>query len=510
VARNSEFRIKKSEAKPRTIIIHSSLFIEKAKDNKDMKIGHLIALLMVVAVGVSCNHETVERADKAGAEGIGFAARLDATRGTVVDAVSELATAGGFKVWAFTHFNAWAEATTKIVMMDNLAVTSSDGGTTWSYGTPLDWPKHDLVSFFAYAPAESATVESPASDGTPQISFTVGATEADQKDLLIATPVKDDRGMAHSDGSSVLLNFKHALSRISFSGLLSEAGDTRVITVKQITLKGLYGSGSTPLTDPAVWTLTGTANQNYTVSVADGSLAGTQFTAQGVSLTADGNYLFLMPQTVARTIDTPTMDVTLVIDSKEVDYSVESLSPAVWQQGRSYNYQLVLSANDLRIIVIDTALTLEEIKGSIVLNAIYLSTDKGVDAANLVFEMGVIDEMRGDSFYDDYLRFGLYAVNGVTHDITIDMETLLPGGGNFTSGQYLILDLRKLVTSWGNDPDTGMAAVVRLTNYSDYWSLEPSKQLPNPAGDVDATTGATTQTPADAITSRGTFILQRK
>jgi hypothetical protein len=465
-------------------------------------VGHLIALLFVVAVGVSCTGETVERADKAGAEGIGFAARLDATRGSVVYTADDLASAGGFKVWAFTHDDTWADSASKTALMDSLSVTSSDSGTTWSYGAPVNWPAQGRVSFFAYAPSGSATVAQSAADGTPKISFTVSGTESAQKDLLIATPVKDDRGMVHADGSSVLLNFKHALSRISFSGLLSDSDDDRDITVKQITLKGLYGSGTTPLTDPAVWTLSGDADQNYTVSVADGTLSGAQFTAQGVSLTAEGDHLFLMPQTVARTIDTPTMDVTLVIGGTEVEYSVESLSPAVWQQGHSYNYQLVVGPTDLRVIVIDTALTLEDYKGSIAMNAIYLSADKNADAKNLETAMGVLNEMRREDFYDSYLWFGLYAINAVTHDITIDMEALLPEGGNFDPGQYLILDMRKLVTSWGND------AVVELTNYSD-WTLQPSKQLGNGVTDVDATTGATNTDPKASITGRGVFILKK-
>jgi hypothetical protein len=222
--------------------------------------------------------------------------------------------------------------------------------------------------------------------------------------------------------------------------------------------------------------------------------------------------MFLMPQTIVRTVAQPTMDVTLIVEGKEVTYNSIVFSPSVWEAGRSYNYQLAVGADDLRIIVIaNTALTLEDFNESIAMNAIYLSADKDVDAANLEFAMGVLNEMRGEEFYDNYLRFGLYAINSVTHDITIDMSTLPGGGGgadsNYTSGKILILDLRKLVTSWGDDPITETTAVVELINYSDNWTLLPSKQAPN---DVDAVTGATNNFPSDQITSRGVFILQRK
>jgi hypothetical protein len=491
-----------------------------------MKTGYIIALSIVVAFGLSCTREMVERADNAGEVGIGFVPRLSdvATRGSVVETPAALATKGGFDVWAFTHSDTWAATATssKATLMDGITVTgTTDGGgaTTWSYGEPVDWPFYDRVSFFAYGPSESATVATPAADGTPQVNFSVSGTVTDQKDLLISTPVKDQRGMMYTDDDSkVGVNFKHALARISFSGLLTSATDTRTITVKKITLKGLYGAGSTTLTDPVDWTLSGTANQSYTVSVADATLSGAQFTTQGVSLTADGNYLFLMPQTVVRTVARPTMDVTLIVNGKEVTYQEQSLSPAVWKAGYSYNYQLTVTANDLRIIVVDTALSLEPFDKRIVENVIFLSTDKDEDATNLAFAMNAINSMNTDPLYAPFPRYGLYAVGNVSHDITLDIGTLLSNGGtltgsgNFTSGQYLILDLRKHVPTggWHNDPVTGTAAKVEITNYSTWWNKLPSKQLGGGVTDVDAATGATTQTPADVITSRGVFILQRK
>jgi hypothetical protein len=477
-----------------------------------MRISHLIVLSLAATLVWGCNSERVDRGE-AGDAGISFSTRLS-TRGTVVADAAGLATAGGFDVWAFGHTGAWSAsaAAGKTAIMDALPVTSTDGGTTWSYGEPQEWPSGN-VSFFAYAPSESATVTTKEADGTPKISYTVAGDVADQLDLFIASPVKDQNSMMYpSEESKVNIVFKHALSRISFSGLLTDADDSRTITVKEITLNNLYSAGTTPLTDPAVWTLSGSATTDYTVSVESGTLLGTTFTDEGVSLTGDDDYLFLMPQTVVRTLDQPTMDVTLMVNGVETTYSAQVFSPAVWVPGRSYNYQLAVSPNDLRIIVIDTELTLDNFTPSIALNTIYLTTDATEDTKNLDFAMGALNTLNGDGTYDGYSYFGLYAVNAVSHDITIDMSTL-PGGGatsNYSSGDILILDLRKQVTSWGTNPATSDPWTVSLINFDTYWTLQPSKQLGGGVSDVDASTGATNLTPSDVITSRGVFILQRK
>jgi hypothetical protein len=493
-----------------------------------MKVRHIIALLVVALLALSCAKERVETGGTAGA--IAFTARLSgvATRGSVVETPAALADEGGFNVWAYRYQGTWtAPTSTKRALMNGATVsgtTTTDGTTTttsWSYGTPIEWPRDYRLSFFAYGPAGGATVATAASDGTPQVSFTVDSDAADQTDFLVAKPLMDRSWTQYPSGDPVNIVFEHALSRISFSGLKSTSGDTREITVKEITLNGLYGSGTTPLTYPADWTLSGTANQNYTVSVADGTLDDTPFNNSGVPLTTSSGHLFLMPQTLAnRAEGDPTMDVTLMVQGKEVKYTSLVFSPEAWEAGRSYDYQLVVSGNDLQIIWIDSDIELVDFGSSIALNALFLTHDQDEDVKRLTFAMRGLNTMNGMEIYDPYIWYGINAVNGVRHNIEIDMSTL-PGGGpradevatgtsNYASGHYLIFDLHKLIHSWETDPSTSKPYSVKVINYSDYWELEPAIQ----GLTLDAVTGPTLHTVeeglSDEITARGSIILKRK
>jgi hypothetical protein len=485
-----------------------------------MKVRGIIALLAMVAIGFGCE----ERVDRGDTGKIGFTARLDnsTTRGTVIDEPSELASRGGFNVWAYRHEGVWATATTKSAVLNGATVTGTTtaGVTTWSYGTPIDWTRDRRMSFFAYGPTASATVATPATDSTPQITFAVDSDVADQTDLLVARPVMDGSWTQYSGGTPVNIVFGHALSRISFSGLKSTSTDSRTITVKEITLNGLYGSGTTPLSSPARWTLSGDADQSYTVSVTGGTLLGDEFTNTRTPLTAEGDYLFLMPQTLAnRAVGDPTMDVTLIVDGEEISYTSLVFSPEEWEAGHSYEYQLAVSGTELRIIWIDNDIELVDFDSAIALNSLFLTHDKDEDVLRLTFAMRALNIMNGEPLYDSYIWYGIYAVNGVRHNIEIDMSTL-PGGGprademaggtsNYASGHYLIFDLHKLINSWETDAG-GNPYSVKVVNYNTYWELSPSIQ----GLEIDAVTGATLHTPeeglSDEITKRGSIILKRK
>lgn len=452
-----------------------------------MKARHIIVLSLAAAALISCARESV---DKGGEEpaGISFATRLDATRGPMLNTRGNLAAAGGFNVWAIGHTGSWTSTPTadKTSILNGTTVTSPDGDT-WSYGSEVMWPMDRYVSFFAYGPVSGAVSIAPATDGTPAVSFTANPDVTAQNDLMIATPVKDQAGAAYSYGNPVSLFFKHALARISFSGLLVDGdnGDDRVITVKKITLNGLHGSGTTHLTDPVVWTPTGNATASYTVSVANGELDGTVIlNATGKpGITTASGYLFLLPQTLAREADDPTMDVTLEIDGEEVSYTSLVFSPQAWEAGKSYNYQIAVSKNDLQIIYIDNEIELGEWSPSIVLQTITLTSDETVDKKNLEFSINVLNTANQNSTNHLYSYFGAYAVNDVLHDITIDISQLPLGSfpvvntdKNFQ--QYLMFDIKKLVRYWFKDSNNNPWK-VKVINYANDWVLAPAKQTIN-------------------------------
>ena len=75
--------------------------------------------------------------------------------------------------------------------MYNQLVEKKNG--TWQY-TPLKyWPNNDSdkISFFAYAPhnATGVTPSNAIQKGYPSFTYTTPTAEADQVDLLAATPI---------------------------------------------------------------------------------------------------------------------------------------------------------------------------------------------------------------------------------------------------------------------------------------------------------------------------------
>lgn len=478
-----------------------------------MKHKLFISLFAPLAL-LSCANESVEKGGD-GAEKISFATRLDAdeaiTRGTMIKNPADIATAGGFKVWAFSYTGTWQSPENRIPMMNGIPVTSSDG-VEWTYGTtPQEWPDGRKVSFFAYAPFASATDIEDATDGTPRISFAVNNNVDDQIDLLISTPVKDQTAVT-ALGRPVGMYFKHALARISFSGLLVDGdnGDDREIYVKEITINGLYGSGTTPLVDPAVWVPIGDPNKSYSVSIAGGELEDTQLTHEAPMLTTDDSYLFLIPQTLARPLgEDPTMDVVLEIDGTEVEYTSLVFSPQAWLPGKSYNYQIAVHGNTMRIIYIDSDIALDDWNASIILQTMALTSsededrDKERDQKNIAHNVNTLNEVRSFLYSHLYNWYGLYFVNSLTHDITIDMEALLPDN-RFTNGQHFMIDAKKMINKW-EGAGTAAACKITVINYENDWvivdgSFDPNEdrdigvwQWPDPTAypNVDATSGAT-------------------
>ena len=494
-----------------------------------MKARHIIILPLAAAALLSCAKERVDKGEDGTDAGMRFATQVDMPRGAMLNTPVNLADKGGFSVWAIEHSDSWAAtpAGSKTTIMGNLPVTSDDGGTTWSYGAAQDWPMDKRVSFFAYGPTDKATPITPAADGMPRINFAVNSDASLQTDLVIAAPMKDQAGAAYSYGNPVSIYFKHALARISFSGLLVDASDTREIIVKEIKLNGLYGSGTTPLSDPAVWTLSGSPTESYTVAISTGELEDVQLDNTGPRLTTEEGCLFLMPQPLARVTGDPTMDVTLEVDGAEVKYTSLVFSPNAWEPGKPYNYQLAVTKDDLRIIYIDSNVSLSDWSTSIVLQTIYFTSDEDRDAENIESAIDVLDLTNSLSTTHRYQYFGVYAVNDISHDIEIDISLLLPTP-SYTSSpvqQHLLFDFKKLVRLWGLDAGNGdVPWKVKVINYSTHWDLAPSKQtVPASYDVVDAYSSATlpatlptngggnvSVTPSNIIDAPGSIILRRK
>lgn len=512
-------------------------------------IRRFLTLTIIAAGIISCVAERTTKDDEPtdGKNEIGFATLLD-SRAAAVTNTKKLADKGGFNVWAYTHATPWVSDPAKTQLLGNTAVTSNNDGVSWSYANPVLWPADLYVSFFAYGPAGKATPAGTDPNGRPVVNFTVDPATANQTDLLIAHPVYSQVGASYSGGADVGIRLEHALSRIVFSGMLT-GEDTREITIKSIVIDGLYDSGSAALdASNIVWTIDGEPTASYTVEAnteeetvpeptKKPELTSEILTTTSKFVTTDDGYLFLMPQSLVRDAGRgATMTVTLAIDGVAVEYPPTALfSPARWEPGKTYNYQIIVDGNDLRIVVIDMGASLDNWKINVYVNPVMLIPDANahekneikIDAAMKTLQLLSDQGCPVPSLYKSNY-FAIYFSGIVSHDITVDMD-LYDG---FAEGDVVMLDAKKLVTIWEYDKEKYDAGgngndqkewnfTLKVDYDSSKWELMDAMQpSPNPWSDpcypeVDATSGPTTNdnsghTKRADIQNKGSIILRKK
>ncbi len=496
-----------------------------------MKINRFIFALAAAAT-IACGKERVESSADGREDGmrpITFATKL--TRGDMVDTPALLAEKGGFNVWAIGHTGKWDPAAGGTPLLDAAVVKSTDRGATWSYTNPADWPADGrYVSFFAYGPANAASFMLDSRGKTPRIDFAVADIVANQVDLTVAAPLYDQFGPDYGNRQSVNLQFQHALARIHFSAILDQA-TTANVKVKSVTLTGLYGLGIAKLPfdnqkNPSIeWTIDTSLKSSYTVSIGDGLQDVFVGTASTEISTGKG-MMFMIPQTIQRAANPPAMEVVMEVDGKDAAYSVPLFSPAAWEAGKSYNYQILAQANGIKLIVIDSGTELADWASAIMIQSVIMTgnaMNPGIDIAKFHTALENLNYMKRDEnvgkySWFDYKWVGLYATRDISHDITLDVTPALTT--NFNKGDCIIFDFKKVVGEW-KESGPGNPYAVTVNYDHDVWELAPAFQTP------DGFTGATL--PCDytkdkdgntipsvrkelqnVITDRGTIILKKK
>lgn len=471
--------------------------------------SRLLILSLIGVVALSCGKETTERGDEQ-AKQISFSPLL--TRGSTINDPGGLATNGGFNVWAYRHAdNKWASSSTKTPLLNAATVTGSVNGSviTWDYGTPVLWPFNEYVSFFAYGPADNATVNGSTTGGIPIIDFTVETAVKNQTDLLIASPIYDQLGVSYSLSKPVNLLFNHALSRVVFSGLLLNTGDTREIKVKSIKLNGIYNSGSVAVSNPVSWTVSTTSTSDYTLNIAGGNLKDIAISNTAQDISTDDSQLFLIPQTIARALgEDPTMDVVLNIDGDDMTYSSLVFSPDKWLPGKSYNYQLIVDGNDLQLIMIDGDMTLVPWDVYIAIQPIPLSQTHSWDMARLesaIMSFATLSALEDiDPTMENCQYFAIYLKNDVNHDLTVDIT---PHSNSFAPGEELIFDGEKIIGAWKQKEDEvpSRGYKFEVIYDEDEWALRPARQKV----EANAYSGETTLSPQPFLLDTGSIVLKR-
>lgn len=138
-----------------------------------------------------------------------------------------------------SEFTVYAESSDGKTYINGDKITSSDKGATWvnESGTRF-WPNGLSLDFYAVV---NGTINwNVTAEGTAPatiVNYEVPTTVSDQKDLLYAVKMKQEKGATAEATEAVSLNFRHALSQIVFQAkntnenLYVEISGVRIVNV---------------------------------------------------------------------------------------------------------------------------------------------------------------------------------------------------------------------------------------------------------------------------------------
>lgn len=169
----------------------------------------------------------------------------------------------------YTGSNDWTKAATPNFMY-NQSVRRSNNTSPWTYSPVKYWPNNEKekISFFAYAPynAVGVTPSGNTVAGFPYLNYTVPTAEADQIDLLVATPLMN----CTKNTGSVSLTMKHALTKVTIYVKSNDLSAGKVVNSLSVT--GPKSGTLTYKADGFDWS-TSTDNSTYDATKTDVSIS---------------------------------------------------------------------------------------------------------------------------------------------------------------------------------------------------------------------------------------------
>ncbi len=174
--------------------------------------------------------------------------------------------------------------------------------SAWSIsGGPYFWPS-DATKLHFFAVGNNATADITAANGTtwPSITYTVGATASEQKDLLAASVL--DKGATDS-ANPIDFVFSHILSQINFSvkGIATGSSNKLTYKVTKIALKGLLPTGTFTFAPSNLGTWAEATGSSTTYEYFVGEESAEE--SVNIDVAKDGAALMIIPQSADITID---------------------------------------------------------------------------------------------------------------------------------------------------------------------------------------------------------------
>lgn len=368
-----------------------------------MKKYLILAAFAAVALGACTKVETTKETVDEPILFSAYSGRTATKAKPIGDAV-ELATQGGFGVFAYyTGNSAYTAATTTIPnFMFNQNVEGTISGTSvsaWTYSPIKYWPNNDSnqvngeyawvdkVSFFAYAPytavsnkttgATANTVgitkvtgnETPISTENPTVTYVVATNPAQSVDLLYNDANTIDLTKQGVSGK-VTFNFKHALTRLGFTveGVFDETApgsndvdtNTKIyITSLSVTKAGGVPTGGTFDLYTKQWTANttyaplGVSTSNIPADLKAGGSTGV--TTTPVNLLNNDEYFMLLPDSAAAeysiTIeyDVITTDAALSGGKSTITNNITKKASIKLEAGKAYTIALQLGMTTVKL-----------------------------------------------------------------------------------------------------------------------------------------------------------------
>ncbi len=242
-------------------------------------------------------------------------------------------TIGQFNSFGVFSFYRAPGETTRVPSMNNQLVEKN--GTNWTYSPIKYWPAGGTLAFYAYSPY-SADVELNNTSGNtypPSIDYTVNSDVTLQEDLLVAS-------LDPMSGGEVKFDFKHALSKVSFSIVGGGNSVVQSITIKGINSKGVYNLEEESWSDQSVpIDFTAKLNEDLENVPVSGSSAH--------NITNSTGYLFMIPQMIP--IGTEIVVKYKDSASNNQETTIRLDSPMLWLSGKSYDCQLSFDISDAKV-----------------------------------------------------------------------------------------------------------------------------------------------------------------
>ncbi len=202
-----------------------------------------------------------------------------------------------------------------------------NGSNIWNTDKTYYWPGADhSFRFYAWAPTNAAGLALPTSPQSMQMSYTVPADVAAQKDIV--TAVTDE--IAGNYNASVPLSFRHICTAVRFV-----VGEIQAGTVKRVALKGVRNAGTYDMA-AASWTLAETT-ADYSQTL-DKAMTGTEAAGTAIT-TAEGTFMML-PQTLPSGAEVEVVFSPTVGEERTL---TATIGGADWPMGNTVTYRLTIT-----------------------------------------------------------------------------------------------------------------------------------------------------------------------